>query len=120
MIIECTDLLSIPLTAIFNQCLIDGVFPCIFEQVYVTTIPKCKAPKDITDKRPISKTPALSKVFESFIFDCLFEDVNNNIDPQQFGFRSWRSTVHYLVALLDTILKHLENNEVMLMNYLQT
>ena len=52
----------------------------------------------------ISKTQALSKVFESFIFDCLFEDINDNIDSQQFGFRSGQSTVHYLVA------KHLENN----------
>ena len=109
MIIECADLLSTPLTAIFNQCFIDGIFSCIFKKAYVTPIPKCKAPKDITETRLISKTPALSKVFESFIFDCLFEDINDNIDPQQFGFRSGHSTVHYLVALLDTILKYLEN-----------
>ena len=81
LIIEYADLLSNPLTAIFHQCFIDGVFPCIFKQVYVTPIPKCKAPKDITELRPISKTPALSKVYESFIFDCLFEDINDNIDP---------------------------------------
>ena len=31
LIIECADLLSTPLTAIFNQCFIDGVFPCIFK-----------------------------------------------------------------------------------------
>ena len=65
LIIECVDLLSIPLTAIFNQCFIDGVFPCIFKQAYVTPIAKCKAPKDITDMRPISKIPALSKVFQT-------------------------------------------------------
>ena len=68
LIIECTDLLSTPLMAIFNPCFINGVFPCIFKQAYVTPIPKCKAPKDITEMRPISKTSALSKVFESFYF----------------------------------------------------
>ena len=61
LIIEYADLLYTPLTAIFNLCFIDGVFPCIFKQAYVTPIPKCKAPKNITDMRPISKTPALSK-----------------------------------------------------------
>ena len=44
-------------------------------------------------------------MFESFIFYCLFEDIKDNIDSQQFGFRPGYSTVHYLVALLDSILK---------------
>ena len=30
LIIECANLLSYPLTAIFNQIFIDGVFPSIF------------------------------------------------------------------------------------------
>ena len=80
------------------------------KQENVTHIPKCKAPKDITDMKPISNTLALSQVFESFIFDCLFEDIKDNIDYQQFRFRPGYSTVYYLVALLDTILKDLEKN----------
>ena len=47
-------------------------------------------------------------MFDSFIFDCLFEDIKDKTDSQQFRFRPVHSTVHYLVALLDTILKHLE------------
>ena len=31
--------------------------------------------------------------------------------PNNLDLESGHSTVHYLVALLDTILKHLENNE---------
>ena len=73
---------------------------------------KCKSPKNITYIRPISKTPALSKVFESFIFDSLFEDINDNIDSQQFGFRPGHSTFHYLAASFQTILKHFEKDEI--------
>ena len=63
LIIECADLLSIPLTAIFNQCFIAGVFPCIFKQAYVTQIPKCKAPKDITD---FENSSSLKSILHSY------------------------------------------------------
>jgi len=33
------------------------------------------------DMRPISKTPGLSKAFESFIFDYLFEDMKERRFP---------------------------------------
>ena len=75
LIVECANLLSTPLTALFNQCFIYGVFPGIFKQACVTLIP---------DMRPNSKTPALSKVFESFIFDYFFDDIKDNMDSQQF------------------------------------
>ncbi|XP_065565733.1 uncharacterized protein LOC136030591 [Artemia franciscana] len=60
--------------------------------------------------KPISKPPTLSKVFERLVFDYLVEDIKDNIDSQYFRFRPGYSTVHYLVGLLDTILKHFEKN----------
>ena len=53
LIVQCANLLFTPLTAILNQYFVDGVFPSVLKQVYVTPIPKCKTLKDITDLRPI-------------------------------------------------------------------
>ena len=50
------------------------------------------------------------------IFDYLFEDIKDNIDSQRFEFRPWYNTLHYLVALLNTILRHLEKMALMLMH----
>ena len=56
--------------------------------------------------RPVSLTDHFAKVAESFIIDWLKEDIEMQIDDGQFGNRKGRSTTHYLVKLVDEILKH--------------
>ena len=49
--------------------------------------------------RPVSLTPTLAKVAESFITRWMMSDIESSLDHSQFGNRKGRSTNHYLVQL---------------------
>ena len=70
-------------------------------------LPKSK-PATWNQLRPVSLTDHFSKVAESFVTDWVMDDIEPQIDHGQFGSRKERSTTHYLVKLVDFILKHLE------------
>ena len=110
LIVKYAHYLSVPLTAIFNQCFVDDIFPVCFKRAIISPILKIKTPKVLSDLRPISKTSIFSKIFESFICNFLFDDNQDKIDPNQFGFRPNHSTTHCLCYILDTVFKHLELN----------
>ena len=71
LIVKCAYYLSVPLTAIFDQCFVDGIFPVCFKRAIISPIPKNKTPKVPSELRPISKTSIFSKIFESFIYNFL-------------------------------------------------
>ncbi|XP_065564184.1 uncharacterized protein LOC136029609 [Artemia franciscana] len=106
--VKCAPYLSVPRTAIFNQCFVDGIFPVCFKRAIMSPTPKNKTPKVPSDLRPISKTSIFSKIFESFIYYFLFDDIQDKINPSQFGLRPNHSTTHCLCSILDTVFKHLE------------
>ena len=56
---------------------------------------------DLNNYRPISVIPAVAKTFENFIYDQLYQYLNENglLNSGQSGFRSLHST---LTALLET------------------
>jgi len=53
--------------------------------------------------RPISLTSTLIKVCESFITRWMMQDMEQSLDPTQFGNRRGRSTTHCLVSLVQYI-----------------
>ena len=53
LIVKCAHYLSIPLTAIFNQCFVDVMLPVCFKRDIIPPIPKNKTPKVPSDLRPI-------------------------------------------------------------------
>ena len=48
----------------------------------------------LTNYRPISLLPTISKVFERIIYDQMYEYLNENklLAEEQFGFRKYHST----------------------------
>ncbi|XP_065582576.1 uncharacterized protein LOC136041749 [Artemia franciscana] len=69
---EFAIFLAKPLSSIINQCFLQQVFPSAWKRAYVRVIPKVRCPKSCDQLRPISITPNLSKVAETFIqFDFL-------------------------------------------------
>ena len=66
------------------------------------TVPVAKVhpPRDIhTDLRPISLTPTLAKIFESFVGSWILDSTQNKLGNDQFGALKGRSTTHALVSM---------------------
>jgi len=91
------------LAHIFNSSLEEGYVPKQWKQAIISPIPK-KSPASLNNLRPISLTSVLIKAFESFVTKWVLQDVANVLDPNQFGCRRGMSTVHYLTAMVNSIL----------------
>ena len=84
-----TNDISKCITVIINQSLTSGIFPNSLKIAKVTPIFKKENSKLITNYRPISVLPVISKIFESVIHEQLSEYfiANDLFCPQQYGFR---------------------------------
>ena len=95
------NVLTPPLTAIFNNSLREGVLPMKWKMANVIPLPKTSPPVSIEkDIRPISLTPIAAKVFESIIMKWVDETIEGEIDAKQFGGISGTSTTDVLVELV--------------------
>ena len=83
---DFSNILSLPLCSIFNASIEEACLPRIWKSADVIPSPKIVPVKDAaTDLRPISLTPVMSKIGESFIYKWLLESIEDRIDPYQFG-----------------------------------
>ena len=90
-----------PLCQIFNSSVREGVVPTAWKRANIIAIPKTKPPKSVEhDLRPISLTPTVSKVLESFVGRWMLEAIGDRFDKKQFGAIRGRSTSHALVDIL--------------------
>ena len=102
--------LSKPLFSILNCSFKEGVVPPHWKQAIVVPIPKTNTPM-WNQLRPVSLTDHFAKVTESFIIGWLMDDIECQIDGNQFGNRKNHSTSHYLVRLLDNLLSDAEKSK---------
>ena len=94
---DCFMLIAAPVASIFNASLQSCTVPSLWKRALVCPVPKVTSPRDVhSDVRPISLTPVLSRVFETFVVRFLLQDVGSQLDPYQFGSRSGSSTAHVL------------------------
>ena len=56
-----------------------------------------------SDLRPISLTPVLSKVLESFVYVRMMDEIAEAIDKNQFGALKGSSTVHALLRMVNNL-----------------
>eukprot|EP00057_Strongylocentrotus_purpuratus_P006372 XP_011660846.1 PREDICTED: uncharacterized protein LOC105436707 [Strongylocentrotus purpuratus] len=105
LIREFAPELADPLARIFNECLQSGVFPDQWKLSNIVPIPKVKPCQSFDQLRPISLTPIFAKIFETFLSSWITRDISHKLDSQQYGNIRNSSTTHYLVSLVDTILK---------------
>ena len=88
-----------PLTYIMNLSIYSGKFPNSLKIAKVIPIFKQGSRTLCNDYRPISILPALSKIFEMYVFNqlnfCLI--TNNLLVPNQFGFSPVKTTTDCLV-----------------------
>ena len=82
---------------LINKSLATGLFPNFLKRAKILSIFKNKNKLDITNYRPVSILPVISKVYD-FFYHRLYNyfSVNNLLSSSQFGLRSGVSTEHYL------------------------
>ena len=105
MIKLCGHHLCVPLKIIFENILETGIFPDQQKEANVTPVHKKNDKQIVTNYRPISLLPILSKVFERIIFKNLYNHLISNhlITKNQSGFRPGDSVTNQLLSLVNDI-----------------
>ena len=67
-------------------------------------------PKTVDQLRNISGLLNLDKIAEKIISKMIISDMRNQIDPSQFANQEGLSIQHYLVKMIDKILKSVDRN----------
>lgn len=91
------DLLTKPLTHIFNRSIILSKYPGLWKSTIICPIPKVPNTKDICQHRPIGLLCSYAKVFEGIIHNQMFNHFKPLISPCQYGFVPKRSTSTNLI-----------------------
>ena len=110
-----------PWCALFNSSMQEGYVPPIWKSANIFPLAKVNPPS-ILEKhiRPISPTPTLAKIMESFLCNWVMEEVSESIDPQ-YGSVKDSSTVHAFVELIHLWQEALDNRgkvlRVLLLDY---
>ena len=106
--------ISKPLTLIINQMITTGIFPESLKIAKIIPIYKKGEPTDLSNYRPISLLPTISKIFERIIHIQLQEYFNSNnlLAEQQYGFRPNHSTEYAAVKLVDHISNTMDGHKI--------
>ena len=107
----CNTFCSI-LTYLFNSCMLTGTFPDELKIVRVIPLFKSGNRNLMSNYRPISILPTISKNFEKLIHVRLYQflDENRVLYNYQFGFRKAHSTVHAVQTAIHSVTKALDTS----------
>ena len=112
--------IAAPLEYIFNMSLSVGICPNLLKVARVIPIHKKEDKTNVTNYRPISLLPSLSKILEKLVYKRLlsFLIINNILNQNQFGFRKNHSTDFAIIQLLDKITDLLAKKEQIIAVYM--
>lgn len=104
------EALIIPLTHLINCCIREGVYPGEFKKSKVIPVFKKGDCDAMSNYRPITLVPAVSKIFEHLLKNQLYAyfEINNIFIDYQFGFRQKRSTTNAILSMLEYIVEGFE------------
>ena len=107
------DLISLPLSILFQKSLNEGILPSEWLRACITAIHK-KGEKGIADNyRPVSMTSIICKIMESLVRDKLVEHMvsNNLFSDSQHGFVPMRDCMTNLLTCIEKWSEYLEHGE---------
>lgn len=108
------------ITYIGNCCITKSYFPSQWKIANVRPIPKEPNPGNVSDFRPISILPCMSKILERVVKDQIhvFIDDNNLLYKFQSGFRKGHSTNSAMLKVVSDLSKAIESKCVSVITFL--
>ena len=108
------NVLAKPITLLINQTLKTGIFPHDLKISRVKPLFKSGDSSQISNYRPISLLPSISKIFENVMFYQVLEYLNdsNLLCIEQFGFRPGHSTELAALRITDHLTKQMDKMKV--------
>ena len=102
--------ISSNLSIIFNKAIQEGVFPDLYKSSKVIPLFKNGSTLSVTNFRPISLLPIISKVFEKLIFIRLssFLSKYEILTDYQYGFQAHKSTELAVNTIINNVVKAFE------------
>lgn len=106
-----------PMTAIINACFGEGIFPSELKLAKVVPIHKKDDKNKVSNYRPISILPAISKIFEYIIKDRIMSFINKHdmLSDAQHGYRPTRSTITAMIEMIEEVLETRDEKKVSMM-----
>ena len=116
-LVPVADEITSVLTHIINVAIDSKTFPDQWKLARVAPIPKTNNPTSISELRPISILPIMSKIFEKIILQQMasFIDAQDLYKSKMSGFRKGHSTTTLLLKLKSDIVTALKKGEVSLL-----
>lgn len=101
------------ITHLANLCFSQGIFPTALKQSIITPVYKAGDRGIVSNYRPISVLPAISKIIEKLLNSRLLNYLNKCkiLSPSQFGFRQGKSTEDAVSALSSLVVEQLDNHK---------
>ena len=87
-----------------------GEYPNIYKFEVCTPVPKVHPTQSTGQLRNISGLFNFDKIYEKLISQLIISDMEDKLDPAQFGNQRGISIQHYLIQMLHRILSMLDNN----------
>jgi hypothetical protein len=105
---RCAEVLTPPLSFIFNMSLESGIFPSAWKETKIVPVFKDGSKSDIKNYRPISILSVIPKIFESLVYPYLYSHFAQQLTFKQHGFVRSRSTSSNLVAYIEAVSGHVD------------
>jgi hypothetical protein len=102
---EAAPCISAPLARIFNYSLSQAQFPDMWKLAHVVPLYKKGDANDVTNYRPVSLLPCISKVLERIVYDRVYSCLQRHtlLSAKQSGFTPGDSTVNQLLHVCHNI-----------------
>ena len=99
---------------IINVIIETSTYPSVWKTAIVRPIPKVRNPSRISDLRPISILPVMSKIFEKIVASRLREHLRRHdiLPESQSGFRPGYSCTSALLHVTDDILRAADDGKI--------
>ena len=107
---SCALVLYEHVTHIFNLSLFQAKFPCDWKHHKITPIPKKGDLHLVSNYRPISLLPVISKVLETIVYNKTIDFIRPKLNKQQFGFLKSRSCLSQMLVFLNKVIHYADEH----------